>query len=207
MSNDKTPEEIEREERERRRAERDAEIFGDLFDAESPEDIKAERDALRQTVAAFGERFDKLQEENLKLMQQIAAQKLEAAQVLARTETRFEEQKSFALEKFVKDVLPVVDNLEIGLRAINAEQRAADAKVNRIAQSVEKTLGQLSTVFNKFGVQEINPQGQSFDPEYHEAISTDDSVDADSETVVKVAQKGYSLHGRVLRPARVVVKP
>lgn len=182
------------------------ELFGDLPE-ETPDSIRAERDGLQQQVLGLNAGLARAQEEKEALTRQLAAQKEESAAVLARARKQAEEEKPFVLEKFVKEVLPVVDNLERGLAAIPADQRVSDPKFDKIAQGVEKTLQQLTIVFNKFGIKEINPAGEEFDPAKHEAIGMRDAPDAESDTVVEVAQKGYELNGRVIRPARVVVKP
>ncbi len=204
-----TPEkpEISEEEAARKR-QHDEELYGDLDDEEeTPEEIRKQRDELLEDKIRITGRLGESQQERLRLQTQLEAQKVEAAAALARTQRQVDEQKDFALEKFIKEVLPVVDNLERGLAAIPAAQRAADPKFEKLAQGMEKTLGQLSAVFNKFGIKAIDPKGQPFDPEKHEAVSTNDDADVESDTVVEVAQKGYELNGRVIRPARVVVKP
>ncbi|MCE9507147.1 MAG: nucleotide exchange factor GrpE [Alphaproteobacteria bacterium] len=174
---------------------------------ETPEEIKSERDLLVRQQMDLAGKLGKAQQDVLSLTKQIAAQKTEAEQALVRAQNQINEQKAFALEKFVKDLLPAVDNLERGLSVIPAVQRAADAKFETLAQDVEKTLDSLAEAFNKFGIKAVNPKGEAFDPEKHEAISTDDSADVESDTVVSVAQKGYTLNDRVIRTAKVVVKP
>jgi molecular chaperone GrpE len=91
----------------------------------------------------------------------------------------------------------VKDSLEAALAAENATAKSLNS-------GVELTLRQLKSVFEKFNVAEIYPVGQKFDPHRHQAISTMES-DADPNTVIKVLQKGYLLHDRVIRPALVIV--
>lgn len=197
-----------RKEREERDRARNAEMFDDVGGGEETlEDVQDERDELRQTVANLTGSLTSLQNENVQLQREAANQKTEAALAIKRAENRFEEQKSFALEKFVKEILPVIDNIELGLGAISADQRAADPKFDKLAQGFEKGLVQLTAVFNKFGVKAINPLNEEVDPNKHDIVSVDDSVEAESETVVKVMQKGYEINGRVIRNAKVVVKP
>lgn len=107
----------------------------------------------------------------------------------------------FALERFAAELLPVKDALEMGLNA------ASDAKdqAGALVEGTEMTLKQLTQVFEKFGITEIDPKGERFDPERHEAMATQPSADAEPDTVLTVVQKGYLLNGRVLRPARVLV--
>ncbi len=185
-------------------------LFGDLEDAEAaetPESIKAERDALRAQLADTGMALGRALQESVSLTKQLASQKEESARAGARTKQQFEEQKSFVLEKFVKDILPVIDTLELGLKSVSAQQRAADPKFDKHLQGVEKTLLQLTAVFNKAGIKVIDPVDTAFDPNKHEAIGlADDGSDKATDTVLTVAQKGYELNGRVIRPARVIVK-
>lgn len=193
----------------RKAAENEA-LFGDLDDeeAETPEEILADRNRLLQQVSDLGIRLGTSETENLALTKQLAAQKQESTAAQGRLQTQFEEQKAFAVEKFVKDVLPVIDNFERGLAAIPAEQRANDAKFDKMAQGIEKILGQLTAVFNKHGIKEINPaEGADFDPNKHEAVTVQEKEGLESDAVVTVAQKGYELNGRVVRPARVIVTP
>jgi molecular chaperone GrpE len=183
------------------------ELFGDLDDEddepETMESLRAERDALLQQVADMTSRLGRSQNENLTLFQKAE----EAKKVLTRAEEKFENDKQFAVEKFVKEVLPVVDTLELGLQSISAKDRAEDPKFGKLAEGVEKTLGQLTAVFNKFGIKQINPINEEFDANKHEALATQPKADTDPETVIHVAQKGYEVNGRLIRPAKVIVTP
>ena len=112
-----------------------------------------------------------------------------------------EKARKFAVDKFAGELLAVKDSLEAAMTT------GEKASVDKIMEGVELTLKQLSGVFEKNGISEINPLGQKFDPNYHQAISM---VDGESEpnTVATVLQKGYLLNERVMRPALVmVVKP
>lgn len=183
-----------------------AELFDDLPPEETIDDIKADRDALRKQLADMTERMQRSQRDNLTLTKQLAALKEEATLSIARAQQQMDEKSAFALEGFVKEMLPVLDNLERGLAAIPPAQREEDPKFKKIAQGFEKTIGQLSTVFNKFGIQAINPKGEAFNPDKHEAISTEERENADSDTVLDVAQKGYEINGRIIRHAKVIVQ-
>ncbi len=182
-------------------------LFGDLDDEENEpetmESLRAERDALLLQVADMTSRLGRSQNENLTLFQKAE----EAKKVLGRAEEKFETDKQFAVEKFVKEILPVVDTLELGLQSISAKDRAEDPKFGKLAEGVEKTLGQLTAVFNKFGIKQINPINEEFDANKHEALATQPKADTDPETVIHVAQKGYEVNGRLIRPAKVIVTP
>jgi molecular chaperone GrpE len=141
----------------------------------------------------------------LKQAEQLAAQhhdaylraKAEADNVRKRAQVEVANAHKFAVENFTAELLAVKDSLEAALVAENAT-------VDSMKNGVELTLRQLKSVFEKFNVTEINPQGQKFDPHRHQAIGTIAS-DAEPNTVVQVLQKGYLLHDRVVRPALVMV--
>ena len=123
--------------------------------------------------------------------------KAEADNIRKRAQTEIASAHKFALENFSAELLAVKDSLEAAV--------ATDtATVESMKSGVELTLKQLSTVFDKFHISEVNPLGQRFDPHRHQAISTQES-DAEPNTVLQVLQKGYLLHERVIRPALVVV--
>ncbi|MBI1215573.1 MAG: nucleotide exchange factor GrpE [Alphaproteobacteria bacterium] len=184
------------------------ELFGDLDDeGDTPEDtiesLRAERDELLQKLADMSTRIARSQADNLKLMQANA----EGKKIIARLEGKAEEDKKFAAEKFIKDILPVVDTMELGLKSIEQKHRDEDPKFDKLAKGVELTLSQLTAVFNRYGVKQINPEGEEFDANKHEAITAQEKEGVDPETVIHVAQKGYEINGRVIRPAKVVVTP
>lgn len=105
----------------------------------------------------------------------------------------------FALERFAGELLAVRDSLEMGLAA------GEDIDVESLRQGKEATLKQLVAIMERFGVEELDPQGEPFDPTMHEAMTMQPSADAEPGSVLTVFQKGYALNGRLLRPARVVV--
>lgn len=122
--------------------------------------------------------------------------------VRRRAERDVENAHKYGIEKFVMELLPVVDSLEQGLQA---PVNASDEGVSTMREGMELTLKLLVDALNKFQVEQINPEGEAFDPQKHEAMSMQDNPDVAPGTVLVVFQKGYLLHGRVLRPARVIV--
>ncbi len=187
-----------------------SELFGDLDEddagnakVDTIESLRAERDELLAQVAKVSSTIARSQADNLTLSRRVD----EGKQLLARKEASIEEEKKFAAEKFIKDLIPVVDTFELGLAAITAKQRAEDPKFEKLAQGMEKTLGQLTAVFNKYGVKQINPLNEPFDADKHEAIAVQEKDGVEPETVIGVAQKGYELNGRIIRPAKVAVTP
>tara|TARA_R110000772_G_scaffold51793_5_gene118843 strand:- start:147 stop:542 length:396 start_codon:yes stop_codon:yes gene_type:complete len=115
-----------------------------------------------------------------------------------------EKAHKFALEKFVKELLPVADSLEKAVESTEGQGDTGDL-VASIRQGVEMTLSLLESSLKKFNVEPLNPIGEPFDPQHHEAMSMVPAPDAEPNSVVAVVQKGYLLNGRVVRPAMVMV--
>ena len=112
-----------------------------------------------------------------------------------------ENAHKFALERFVSELLPVKDSLELGLAA-SAEKEASAAG---IAEGIGLTLRMLEQAMEKFGIRVVDPAGEPFDPEFHQAMTMQESDTAESGTVLTVVQKGYLLNERLVRPAMVIV--
>jgi len=112
-----------------------------------------------------------------------------------------ENAHKFALDKFVAELLGVRDSLELGHSA--AQDQAAD--VEKLREGTELTLKMLGDVMAKFGVEQLDPIDQPFNPEFHQAMSMQPRGDVPPNTVVAVVQKGYTLNGRLVRPAMVMV--
>ncbi|WP_428624467.1 nucleotide exchange factor GrpE [Sedimenticola sp.] len=118
-----------------------------------------------------------------------------------RQERELENAHKYALERFVNELLPVRDSMEMGLAAASDE----NATIDHLREGTTLTLKLLSDVMEKFNVVQINPEGQPFDPELHQAMSMQPRSDVPPNTVVVVVQKGYTLNGRLVRPAMVMV--
>jgi len=114
-----------------------------------------------------------------------------------------EHARKYALENFSRDLLAVCDSLEMGVDA--ARNAAGSAEAETLREGSEATLKLLLQTLERFGVEELDPAGEPFDPEFHEAMTMQPSADAEPGSVLTVVQKGYTLNGRLLRPARVVV--
>jgi molecular chaperone GrpE len=127
--------------------------------------------------------------------------KAEADNARRRASQDVEKAHKFALEKFAGDLLPVVDNLERALAFINRDDDAFAG----IIEGVELTMKSFMDTVAKYGVQQIDPQGQPFNPDQHQAMTIQPSADVPPNTVTFVMQKGYELNGRLLRPAMVGV--
>jgi molecular chaperone GrpE len=123
----------------------------------------------------------------------------EAENVRKRAQRDVEAASRYAVERFAGDLLEVRDSLELGLQA------GASAEPARLLEGMEATLRLLNRAFEKAGVSVLDPAGEPFNPELHEAMAMQPSADQPAGTVLAVVQKGYVLNGRLLRPARVLV--
>ena len=112
-----------------------------------------------------------------------------------------EKAHKFALEKFTGELLPVIDSLE---RALELADRDNET-LKPMMEGVELTLRAMLTTVGKFGVEQVNPMGDAFDPNRHQAISMVENGNVAPNSVIAVMQKGYELNGRVIRPAMVMV--
>ena len=119
-----------------------------------------------------------------------------------RTEQDIEKAHKYGQEKFSTELLSVMDNLE---RALDAASQHDDEVVKAIYEGVDLTLKSFTDCFNKFAIESVDPLGEPFDPQLHQAMSMQDAPDAEPNTIISVMQKGYTLHGRVIRPAMVMV--
>ncbi|MDX2425739.1 MAG: nucleotide exchange factor GrpE [Cycloclasticus sp.] len=125
----------------------------------------------------------------------------EVENVRRRSQKDIEKAHRFSIEKFAKDMLPVVDSLEMGMAAADE----TSAGVEAIKEGMALTDKQLISALKQSGIEQVNPEGQIFSPELHQAISVVPSPDHEPNTVIQVFQKGYTLNGRLLRPAMVIV--
>lgn len=132
---------------------------------------------------------------------QMLSGKAELENARKRMDRDVDNARKFALEKFVAELLPVKDSLELGQQAANAE----GADVEKIREGVDLTLKMFRDALDKFGVTEVNPENEKFNPDLHQAMSMQESPDVVPNTVMAVFQKGLQINGRLIRPAMVVV--
>jgi molecular chaperone GrpE len=145
------------------------------------------------------EKIEALEAELQAAKEQALRAAAEAQNARRRAEQDVEKAHKFGLEKFVGDMLPVVDNLERALQAGAEEGESVDR------EGVELTLKSLVDALGRHKVESVDPEGEPFDPQVHQAMTMIESPDVEPNTVVNVIQKGYILNGRSVRPAMVVV--
>lgn len=155
-----------------------------------------ELERLQGELAAAEERAKSHWEQYLRSLADVDNIRKRAAKDLENT-------RQFAIEKFAQDLIEVKDTLELGI-ATSQKEGASKTDVASLIEGKLATLRLLTKAFEKAQIEEINPEGQPFNPELHEAMMAQPS-DAAPNTVLAVIQRGYQLNGRLLRPARVVV--
>ncbi|SDJ92492.1 nucleotide exchange factor GrpE [Microbulbifer yueqingensis] len=176
--------------------------------AEVEEPTPEEQHQAEEALHAEAESAEALQEEILGLQEQLAIQKdlamraqADAQNARRRAQQDVERAHKYGQEKLLQDFLPVVDNLERALSSIDADDEANKA----IVEGIELTLKSFTDTLAKHSVEVVDPSGEPFDPERHQAMTQVPNGDVEPNTVLDVFQKGYLLNGRLLRPAMVVV--
>jgi molecular chaperone GrpE len=150
-----------------------------------------------QLVKRLEEAEARAQDHLEKLMRTLA----EADNLRKRHERELEKAHAYALESFARELMQVWDSLELGHQA--AMQETAD--IDKLREGTELTLKLLVGTMEKFGISQLNPEGEAFNPEFHQAMAMQPREGAAPNSVVQVVQKGYLLNGRLLRPAMVIV--
>ena len=168
--------------------------------AESPE---PEFENAPQSVDDAGElraQLELSQQELVDAQDKMVRALAEAQNARRRAEKEVANARLYSLDKFARDLLPVIDNLERALDSVSE-----DAMGGPFYEGVELTLKSFIDVLKRFGVEQCNPVGEPFDPQFHQAISMVDNKELEPDSVLNVVQKGYTLNGRLVRPAMVVV--
>lgn len=156
------------------------------------EEVTVER--LQAQLASLAAAFESAKEQSLR-------SQAEAQNTRRRAEQDVEKAHKFGLEKIVNDLLPVVDNLERALATLDIN----DAAMGPIAEGIQLTLKSFIDALARHEVVPVDPQGEPFDPQLHQAVSVVPNPEVEPNTVINVFQKGYTLNGRLVRPAMVVV--
>jgi molecular chaperone GrpE len=171
--------------------------------AETP-DVAATREETAGPATAVEDLTKVLEDARSKADQhweQLLRARAEMENLQKRQARELENAHKFALDTFVRELLQVWDSLELGHEA--AQDPGVD--VARLREGTELTLKLFGDVMGKFGVQRLDPVGEPFNPDYHQAMSLQPSEDLEPNHVVTVVQKGYTLNGRLVRPALVIV--
>ncbi len=159
--------------------------------------INGEDDPMKALEAKF-EAKEKEAEENYDRLLRLSA---EFENYKKRSSREIEEFRKFANQSLIKEMLSVVDNLELAMNSTNSH-KAIDKD---LLQGLEMTHREILKVFEKFNVKPIDAKGQPFDPTFHEAVMQEETNDYAKNTVINEMQRGYMIHDRLLRPSMVVV--
>lgn len=170
----------------------------------SASDEQADGDAAKGGSGSEVEALEALEAKVQEYHEQVLRSQAEMQNVRRRSEIDVEKAHKFALEKFVKELLPVADSLEKAVESTEGHENAGEVVAN-IREGVEMTLTLFMNSLQKFNVKQLNPVGEPFDPQQHEAMSMVPAPDAEPNSVVAVVQKGYTLNDRLVRPAMVVI--
>ena len=170
----------------------------ELQDEESVVDQGQETVAVEEDLVA---RITSLEEQLATAQDQVLRAAADVQNARRRAEQEVEKAHKFALERFANDLLAVVDSLERGLELSSDE----DPSIKPMRDGMELTLKLFSDTLARHQVVAVDPHGEPFNPELHQAMTMEERDNVEPNTVIKVFQKGYTLSGRLLRPAMVVV--
>lgn len=129
----------------------------------------------------------------------------EVDNVRKRSQREVEESSRYAITGFARDMVEVLENLSRASVSIPAEKREGNDLLKTLGEGVELTLQNLLNIFNRYGITRLDPQGQKFDHNFHQAVVQIERTDVPPGQVVQVVQSGYTIHDRLLRPAMVAV--
>ncbi|MCG3723313.1 nucleotide exchange factor GrpE [Vibrio cincinnatiensis] len=200
MSNEENK--IKEEELQQEAVEVEADVVGSDEDIDWNQDVEAEVLDEQESKIAQLEAALLASEARIKEQQEgVLRARADVENMRRRSEQEIDKARKYALGRFVEELLPVLDNLERAIQAVDNENEV----IKPFLEGVELTHKTFVDAVAKFGVTVINPEGEPFNPEYHQAMSIQESPDHESNTVMFVMQKGYELNGRVVRPAMVMV--
>jgi molecular chaperone GrpE len=173
---------------------------------ESKSDIPAEEidtgksTGESDTIDSLTKMLDEQQRLSAEYQDKMLRAQAELENMRKRMARDIENAHKYALDSFVTELLPILDSMELGISA-----SANTGDINTVKEGLDLTFKMFTSTLEKFGVAVVDPQGEKFNPEQHEAVSMQDSKELDAGSVISVMQKGYALNGRLVRPAMVIV--
>ncbi|OBW93842.1 molecular chaperone GrpE [Gallibacterium genomosp. 3] len=178
------------------------ELNEQVAENEEVETASEEIDPLNEALAKIQDLEAQLEEAAKKEQDILLRTRAEIDNIRRRTEADVEKAHKFGLEKFAKEILNVIDNLE---RAAATPNNSEDESVKALFDGVELTLKDLLSTVAKFGIEPVGVVGETFNPDLHQAISMQPTEGFTTNQITTVLQKGYLLNGRVIRPAMVMI--
>ena len=170
-------------------------------EAATEENVPGDAATETPTLESLTQALTKAQELAQENWDRFIRNQAELENLKRRAEKDLQNAHRFAIEKFARELLSVADSLELGLGVESSD----NPEVAKLREGMELTLKQLLASFEKFQLVAVNPEGEKFNPELHQAMAMQPTPDVEANTVLKVYQKGYLLSERLLRPAMVVV--
>ncbi len=176
----------------------ETEVASEIVNEEQPHTEVAEHE---YTIEELKKELDEAKQKSHETWDKAVRVQAEMENLKRRTQKDLEDAHKFALTSFGKELLPVFDSVVLGLQAATGDSE----EVKKFREGSELTIKQFETLFAKFNIVAIDPIGQPFSAEQHQAVLVQVDENAEPNTVINVFQKGYTLNGRLLRPAMVVV--
>lgn len=178
--------------------------------ASAAEDAKADENNEANVQSDVGANDDQARIAELELEVQALKDKLlravaETENLRKRSQKEVEDAGNFAINKFAKDLIAVLDNLYRAEESVPKEEVEADAKLKSFCDGVAMTKQEMISVFSRFGIERVDPKGEQFNHDFHQAIQQIESPEHESGVVIDVMQAGYTIKDRLLRPAMVIV--
>lgn len=167
----------------------------------SPETELLETTSAEETIAQLQQELEQANNKAQENWDKALRVQAEMENLKRRTQKDLDDTRKYAVERFAKELITVVDSLELGLQAISGDSE----EVKKFREGSELTLKQFESAFAKANIETVNPLGQPFNPEHHQAMAMQPSAEVAPNSVLTVFQKGYLLNGRLLRPAMVIV--
>ncbi|MDX8130186.1 nucleotide exchange factor GrpE [Methylomonas sp. OY6] len=183
----------------------DSDLIAEVLEQTKPIDADEQSTeasgAAPVTVEALQEQLEQAQQQAAANLDKAIRTMAEMENLKKRVQKDLDDERKYGLAKFAKELLSVLDSLELGLQAATGDS----PEIVKLREGSELTIKQFESVFAKFNIETVDPIGQAFNPELHQAMVMQPSATAQPNTVLNVFQKGYVLNGRLLRPAMVVV--
>lgn len=171
----------------------------EAFEAQAPAEAVVETQVV--TVEALQQQLEQVQQQAAANLDKALRVQADMENLKKRVQKDLDDERKYGLAKFAKELLSVLDSLELGIQATVGDS----PEVVKFREGSELTIKQFESVFAKFNIEALDPTGQPFNPELHQAMVMQPSSTVAPGNVITVFQKGYILNGRLLRPAMVVV--
>tara|TARA_B100000287_G_scaffold428168_1_gene479094 strand:- start:319 stop:930 length:612 start_codon:yes stop_codon:yes gene_type:complete len=197
----KNKEEVSEEEKSTEQQKSESIDDDSVKDDPQSEVVESEESLEKSEEEIAGDPLSELEVQLEEMRDQVLRHQAEVQNVKRRAEQDVEKARKYALERFCNELLPVVDSLEMAILSESPDQEDSES----ILKGVKLTLKMFVDTLAKFNLEQMNPEGEPFDPKLHQAVSMVENNEVEPNTVLSVMQRGYILSGRLIRPAMVMV--